>query len=129
MRVEFFHPPASEDVVGRARWDGKRAVIESEDDEVRGKLQRVFRVTPVVVDDASTRMLGASGETALQPGSLEWFRAAALTRTEPEGLSARIVPDFEPGEGWDPASNYRTFRNQIRRIDAAEPVEETTEPD
>ncbi|HEY2802930.1 MAG TPA: hypothetical protein VGJ67_03320 [Actinomycetota bacterium] len=116
-------------MVGRARWDGKRAVIETEDHELRGKLERVFRVTPVVVNDSSMRMLGASGESALQPGSLEWFRAAALNRAEAEGLSARIVPDLEPGEGWDPAGDYRTFRNEIRRIDAAEVPQEVAGPD
>ena len=129
MRVELFRPNAPEDVVGRARWDGKRAVIETDDDEVRAKLERVFRVTPVVVSDSSMRMLGASGESALQPGSLEWFQAAALTRAEPEGLSARMVPDLEPGEGWDPAGDYRTFRNEIRRIDAAEVPQDVAGPD
>ncbi len=129
MRVEFVRPNAPEDVVGRAHWDGRRAVVEAEDDDVRAKLQHVFRITAVVANDASMRMLGASGDSVLQPGNLEWFRAAALTRAEAEGLSARIVPDLEPGEGWDPAGDYRTFRNEIRRIDAAEPMEKTAGPD
>ena len=129
MRVEFFRPNAPDDVVGRALWDGKRAVIETEDDEVRAKLERVFRITPVVVNDASTRMLGASGESVFQPGSLEWFRAAALTRTAEAELTARIVPDLRPGTGWDPAADYRTFRNEIRRLDAAEVPEDVAGPD
>jgi hypothetical protein len=129
VRVEFVRPNAPEDVVGRAHWDGRRAVVEAVDDDVRAKLTHIFRITPVVSNDASMRMLGASGDSVLQPGSLEWFRAAALTRAEVEGLSARIVPDLEPGEGWDPAGDYRTFRNEIRRIDAAEPMEKTAGPD
>ena len=43
MRVEFSRPAAPDDVVGRARWDGKRAEIESDDDEVRASLEKVFR--------------------------------------------------------------------------------------
>jgi len=129
VRVEFFRPDSPEDVVGRARWDGKRAVIETGDHELHAKLEHVFRITPVVVNDASTRMLGARGESVFQPSSLEWFRAAALTRAAAEGLSARIVPDLEPGEGWDPAGDYRTFRNEIRRIDAAEVPQDVADPD
>jgi hypothetical protein len=129
VRVEFFRPNAPDDVVGRARWDGKRAVVETEDDEQRPKLERVFRITPVVVNDASTRMLGASGASVFQPGSLEWFRAAALTRAGEADLAARVVPDYRAGTGWDPAGDYRTFRNEIRRIDTAEPAEKTTGPD
>jgi hypothetical protein len=60
---------------------------------------------------------------------LEWFRAAALTRAAAEDLSRRIVPDLEPGEGWDPAGDYRTFRNEIRRIDAAEVPQDVAGPD
>ena len=129
MRAEFVRPKAPEDVVGRARWDGRRAVVEAEDDDLRARLAHVFRITAVVVNDASMRMLGASGASALQPGNLEWFRAAALTRAEAEGLSARIVPDLQPGEGWDPAGDYRTFRNEIRRIDAAEVPQDVAGPD
>jgi hypothetical protein len=129
VRVEFFHPNAPEDVVGRALWDGRRAVVESKDEEVRKSLERVFRLAPVVANDASMRMLGASGESVLQPGSLEWFRAAALIRAGEAELAARVVPDYRVGTGWDPAGDYRTFRNEIRRIDAAEPIEKTTGPD
>jgi hypothetical protein len=129
VRVEFFRPNAPDDVVGRARWDGKRAVVETDDDEVRPKLERVFRITPIVVNDASTRMLGASGESVFQPGSLEWFRAAALTRAGEAELAARIIPDLRPGTGWDPAADYRTFRNEIRRLDAAEVPEDVAGPD
>jgi hypothetical protein len=129
MIVEFFPPGTPGKVVGRARWDGRRAGIEAGDDEVRTKLERVFHLTPVVVDDASMRMLGASGVSALQPGSLEWFRAAALTRAAEAGLTARIVAEVRPGTGWDPASNYRTFRHQVRRIATSDPEEELAGPD
>jgi|SRR5438477_3607684 len=129
MRVEFSRPAAPDDVVGRARWDGKRAEIESDDDEVRASLEKVFRLTSVVANDASMRMLGATGDSVIQPGSLEWFRAAALLRSKEVGLAARVVPDFHPGLGWDPAASYRTFRNQIRRIDAAEIPEDVSRPD
>jgi hypothetical protein len=129
VRVEFFRPNAPDDVAGRARWDGRRAIVESDDDETRTKLETVFRLTPVVANDASMRMLGASGESVLQPGSLEWFRAAALTRAAEADLAARIVPDYRAGTGWDPAGDYRTFRNEIRRIDVTEENEATTGPD
>ena len=120
MRIEFFRPGSPDEVVERARWDGTRVVIEANDEEIRTQLERVYRLTPVVVDDASMRMLGADGVSVLQPGSLEWFRAASFTRAAEFGLAARVVSESRPGSGWDPASNYRTFRNQMRRVDAAE---------
>jgi hypothetical protein len=129
MRVEFFRPIAPDEVVGRARWDGRRAVIEAEDDAVKQQVAEVFRLTPVVVEDASMRSLGSHGMSVLQPGSLEWFRAAALTRAGRVGLAARMVPEFAPGTGWDPAADYRTFRNQIRHLDEAEATVGVGEPD
>jgi hypothetical protein len=129
MKVEFSSPNAPDEVVGRARWDGWRAVIDAQDDEIRAKLETVFRLTPVVVEDASTRMLGSHGESMLQPGSLEWFRAAALTRAPEAGLTARIVPEFRPGTGWDPAADYRTFRHEMRRLDTASEAGELAGPD
>jgi hypothetical protein len=129
MRVEFFRPNAPDEVVGRARWDGRRAVIEAEDDAVKQQVAEVFRLTPVVVEDASMRSLGSHGTSVLQPGSLEWFRAAALTRAGRVGLAARMVPEFAPGTGWDPAADYRTFRNQIRHLDEAEATVGVGEPD
>ncbi|MDP9296134.1 MAG: hypothetical protein M3O88_05495 [Actinomycetota bacterium] len=129
MRVEFFRPNAPDEVVGRARWDGRRVVIEAEDDTIKQHLAGVFRLTPVVVDDASMRSLGSHGTSVLQPGSLEWFRAAALTRAGRVGLAARMVPEFAPGTGWDPAADYRTFRNEIRRLDAAEATADLGGPD
>jgi hypothetical protein len=129
MKVEFSPSNAPDEVVGRARWDGRRAVIEAQEDDDRAKLEKIFRLTPVVVEDASTRMLGASGVSMLQPGSLEWFRAAALTRAPEAGLAARIVPEFRPGTGWDPAADYRTFRHEMRRLDTASEAGELAGPD
>jgi hypothetical protein len=54
----------------------------------------------------------------LQPGSLEWFRAALLARVPALGLSVRFVPGIVEG-GWDPAAQYRTFEEQVDRLDAA----------
>lgn len=101
MRAEFFRPDAPDRVVGEAEWDGRRAVISATDEEVRVALERVFRASPVAVDDPSTRPPGTSGETVAEPGDLEWFRAAARVRGEREGLSMRIVT--EVAGRWDPA--------------------------
>jgi hypothetical protein len=129
MRVEFFRANTPDEVVGRARWDGRRAVIEAQDEAIKKRIAEVFRLTPVVVDDASMRSLGSHGTSVLEPGSLEWFRAAALTRAARVGLTARMVPEFAPGTGWDPAADYRTFRNEIRRLDASEVTADLGEPD
>jgi hypothetical protein len=129
MRVEFFRANAPDEVVGRAWWDGRTAVIEAQDDAIKKQLAEVFRLTPVVVDDASMRSLGSHGTSMLEPGSLEWFRAAALTRAGRVGLAARMVPEFAPGTGWDPAADYRTFRNEIRRLDASEVPADVSGPD
>jgi hypothetical protein len=109
--------PAAAPVVGGATWeDGRGVTIDAEDDEVRGVLARIFRPTSVVVDDPSARPRGAWGEVVLQPGSLEWFRAAAVVRGAQEGLRPRFFPNaaLSPG-GWDPAAAYRTFRDDNRR--------------
>jgi hypothetical protein len=67
------------------------------------------------VDDASLRSLGTHGESLLQPGSLEWFRAALLSRALALGLGVRFVAQEVRG-GWDPAANYRTFADQVSRL-------------
>ena len=71
---------------------------------------------PVVVDDPAFRSLGAHGETVVQPGSLEWFEAAAFSRAGPEGLAARMIPEVTGQGGWDPAASYRTFRSTIQQL-------------
>src|SRR5918996_2958334 len=113
MRVEFHPPDDPERVVAEAVWDGSRAVIRAPDEERRASVERFFRPTPVVLEDPALRPQGSRGETVLQPGSLEWFRAAALTRAGDAGLAARIVPEVAGPGGWDPAAAYRTFRQSV----------------
>jgi hypothetical protein len=107
MRAEFVHPDEPDRVVGVAVWDGRRALIETEDEEVRSALGRVFRLSSVAVDDPSLRPAGTSGETVIGPGDQDWFQAAARVRGEQEGLSVRFVVD-RPG-GWDPALDPQTY--------------------
>lgn len=119
MNVEFYDPEDEQKLaVATARWDGAQVTVTAEDDEVRAKLAHGFRRTPVAVDDASRRRLGTHGPVVLQPGDLEWFRAVAETRVPPEtGLAARLVPGAVVG-GYDPAAGYRTFDEQVERLDA-----------
>jgi hypothetical protein len=107
-----------EQVVGRASWDGHVVTITSEDDAVRDQLAKGFRRVPVVVaDDAAYRNLGAHGEVVIQPGDLEWFRAAANVRIPAEtGFVARLIPGVTEG-GYDPAAGYRGFDEQLERLD------------
>src|SRR5206468_10960508 len=79
VRAEFLPADEGDEVVGVARWDGRRAVVEAEDPAVRAALERIFKPRPVVVDDPSYRSPGARGESVIQPGNDEWFRAAAYT--------------------------------------------------
>ncbi|MGH2661893.1 MAG: hypothetical protein ACRDH8_03600 [Actinomycetota bacterium] len=107
MRADFFRPEDPKAIVGSAVWDGTRAVVESEDDEVRSILRRVFRPSPLAADDPATRASGTSGVTVAGPGDLEWFRLAARVRGEQEGLGVRFVTE-QPG-GWDPALDPATY--------------------
>jgi hypothetical protein len=134
LKVEFHHPPepvehvdASPGVpappapppppaVATATWRDGRVIVEATDPELKGSLERAFRPTPVVVDDASLRSAGTRGEVVLQPGDLQWFRAVAHYRVPAEaGLVARFVPGVSEG-GFDPAANYRRFDEQIERL-------------
>jgi hypothetical protein len=117
VRIEFHLPNEPDDVVGSARWDGRAAVIESGDEAVRADLARVFRPSPVVTDDAALRSQGTRGEVLLYPGTLEWSRAAAFSRSGEVGLVARVVPEVTEG-GWDPAAQYRTFEESIERLES-----------
>ena len=92
MRAEFFKPDAASEVVGAADWNGAGVRIDTGGDEALLALSRVFRPTPVAVDDPSLRAPGASGPVVLPPGSLSWFLAAARIRAPAEGLSVRIRP-------------------------------------
>jgi hypothetical protein len=114
ISVEFHRPDDPETVVGTAIWDGSRASVESGDDEVASVLWKIFRATPVVVDDGAFRRLGTHGEVVIQPGTLEWFRAAAQVRAVEAGLVARVVSGVRGG--YDPAAGYRPFDESIERL-------------
>jgi hypothetical protein len=114
IRAELYRPDVPEAVVAEATWSPAGPSLDVRDASTQG-LDRIFRPTPVVVDDASLRQLGAQGESLLQPGSFEWFRAALLTRGPALGLAVRFVAD-DVRNGWDPASNYRTFQQQSARL-------------
>jgi hypothetical protein len=117
IRAELFRHDAPDAVVAVATWREGSAAIEPTGGEVEG-LDSILRPTPVVVDDPALRPLGTHGEVALPPGSLEWFREALLTRGATLGLAVRFVAE-EVTNGWDPASNYRTFEEQARRLASA----------
>jgi hypothetical protein len=117
--AEFFKPDAPDHVVGRAVWDGHRAVVldDGADPGVREALARIFRPVPLVVDDPSLRSAGSAGPAMLEPGDLQWFMAAARTRVGPSGLAGRLVATGARGFGWDPAGAYRTFAEAVERRD------------
>jgi hypothetical protein len=107
MRADFFRADAPDRIVGEAEWDGRRAVVRSDDEAVRAVLERVFRRSPVALDEASTRPPGTGGATVVEPGDLEWFRAAARVRGAEEGLSVRFVTAV--AGRWDPALAPETY--------------------
>jgi hypothetical protein len=116
MRVEFVRQDAPDTVVASATWNGRSVDVESDDEDVRRSLDHAYRATPVVVDDASYRQLGTFGEVVVHPGSLDWFRAATQVRAAADsGLAARFVPGVREG-GFDPAAQYRSFRESIERL-------------
>src|SRR5437764_5668733 len=98
MRADFFRTEDGSDVVATASWDGHHAVVRTDDVGVRAAIERIFRATPVIVDDASFRSLGAHGASVIQPGTTEWFRAAAYARAGESGLRARLIPEVT-GQG------------------------------
>ena len=79
MQVDYVRADDPETVVATAHWDGA-VRIETQDETVRGQLEAAYRPVPVVVDDGAYRRLGTSGEVMIQPGDLEWFRAASQVR-------------------------------------------------
>src|SRR5206468_1824362 len=94
MLAEFTRPDAPEQVVATAGWDGRQVRIVDEDlaePELAEAIQRIFRPVPVVVDDPSLRSVGTEGPAMLEPGDLQWFMAAARSRSEHEGLVVRLV--------------------------------------
>jgi hypothetical protein len=53
----------------------------------------------------------------IQPGDLEWFRAASQVRGPAETrLLVRLVPGITEG-GFDPAAGYRSFGDTFERLD------------
>ena len=115
MRVEFHEPDAPDTVVATAVWDGSRVEVESPDHARADAVRRIFRPTPVVIDDPSLRAQGTYGEVVVQPGSLVWFRAACKARASEAGLVARFVTESIEG-GFDPAAGYRPFEEAIERL-------------
>ena len=84
-------------------------------------MERAFRKTPVVTDDASYRRFGTRGEVVIQPGGLEWFRAVVFGRVAEEaGVEARLVTGIIEG-GYDPAAGYRRFEESIERLTRLDP--------
>jgi hypothetical protein len=114
MRAELYRPDAADAVVAVAAWEGKQARLDVKDASVPG-LDRIFRPTPIAIDDPALRHPGTSGPAVLQPGDLEWFRAALLTRAPELGLAVRFVSGAVVG-GFDPASQYRSFEEQVERL-------------
>jgi hypothetical protein len=119
MNVEYFRADDEQkQTVATVSWNGREVAVTAEGASARDELAHAFRRTPVVVDDPSLRRAGTSGPVVLQPGDLEWFRAVARYRaTEETGLVARFVPGAVIG-GFDPAAGYRTFDEQLERLDA-----------
>jgi hypothetical protein len=121
MKVEYHGEDDPDAVVATAVWDGGVVTIETEDEAVAAQLATAYRHTPVVVDDGSYRRKGTSGVAVVQPGDLEWFRAASQVRgARLTGLVARLVPGVTEG-GFDPAAGYRSFESQIERLSSPRP--------
>jgi hypothetical protein len=130
MIAEFYlpTPPPSEDepdaktepprLVGSATWRDGEIEVQSEDPSLRAQLEKVFRRTPVVTDDAAYRRQGSHGAVLIQPGDLGWFRATAQVRAPAEaGVTTRLVPGVTEG-GFDPAADYRRFEEKIELLEA-----------
>ena len=129
MRADFYLSEDPETVVGTARWTGRRAEVSASDDQVRATLTRLFRPTPVVVDDPSQRSRGAVGEVVVQPGSLEWFRLVGPARAPSAGLQVRLVPEVPVKTGWDPAADYSTFRKVVSHLESPASREPEASPE
>lgn len=115
MRAELHPVDDPERIVAVATWDGRAAHMEILAPSFADPLSTLLRPTPVVIDDGTLRRLGTHGEVLIEPGTLEWFRAAVAQRVAEVGLVARFVPGVSEG-GWDPAAQYRTFGESIERL-------------
>ena len=119
MRAEFRPSDSSEDYVGHAVWvEGGIQVEANEQGDVQ-VIQEIFRRTPIAVDDRALRTAGTSGPIVLQPGTLQWFLAAARVRGEARGFSVTLIPEGFASMGWDPAASYRTFTQSFERKERA----------
>jgi hypothetical protein len=116
VRVRFAKPDAPEQIVAEASWDGSQVRFDAEEQDVREALQRIFRPTPIVLEDRSLLPAGTSGAVELEPGSLQWFLGAARVRAEAAGFKAVFVPEGTGQPGWDPAGGYRPFARQVERL-------------
>jgi len=117
MEAEYYAPDDEEKrAVASASWDGREVTVTSDDADVRDKLTRAFRKTPIAIDEPALRRRGTHGPVVIQPGNLEWFRAVARARaTEEAGLAARFVAG-KIVSGWDRAADYRRFGDQIEKL-------------
>jgi hypothetical protein len=116
MRAAFYRLDDPDAVVGAASWTGAGVDVEADDESARRAISRIFRPTPVVIDDPAMRSYGTAGPVLLSPGSPRWFRAAAETRSGAEGFGVRFIPESSGAMGWDPAGAYRTFDDAIERM-------------
>jgi hypothetical protein len=117
VRAAFYRPDDPDTVIGSAVWRANDIDVEAEDETARQVIWRIFRPTPVVIDDPSLRSYGTAGPVMLPPGSLSWFRSAAGTRSAAEGVGVRFISEAEGAMGWDPAGAYRTFNDAIERME------------
>jgi hypothetical protein len=116
VRAELFRPADPVAVVATATWTPRATSIQTRDPSI-GDVDRLLRRLPVVVEGAAFRRPGTHGEVVLQPASVDWFRAALEQRAPELGLAVRFVAT-DVRNGWDPASNYRTFDEQEQRLAA-----------
>ena len=107
MRAEFTRSSDPDRIVASAEWRDGGVVVDAGDQATRDVLARVFRASPVSIDDSAMRARGTSGPVVVEAGDMEWFRSAALVRGRAEGLEARFVTR-QPG-GWDPAQDPQTY--------------------
>jgi hypothetical protein len=119
VRAEFYRErQGSKEVVGSATWTGSGITVEARTEDAPSVIGTIFRPTPVAVDDPSLRSFGTRGDVVLQPGSMQWFLAAARARGQAEGLEVRFLAEEKPVMGWDPAGAYRTFVSSTERLGA-----------
>jgi hypothetical protein len=115
MRAQFYRVDDAETVLADVRYLDGPLEVGTDDDRTREAVTRIFHPSPVITDDPAFLPPGASGPAVVQPGSLQWFQAAARVRGQGEGLAVRFVPEAERAMGWDPAGAYRTFGDDLAR--------------